>query len=131
MNNLEGTVEPDLTWTPEAWTRLQQVPEGMMRGLTRQRVEKLARRLGRPTVTLELMDAKYRQWAEGSEKATSELTWTDDALVKIERIPTFVRPMIVGAIEAYAQRQGLAKITPELVDEAKGFWGESGRFHQP
>ena len=120
-----------LTWTPEAKSRLQQVPEGVMRELTRQRVENLARRKGQDVVTLELMGAKYHQWAEGSARATSEMAWTEEAQQRMERIPIFVRGMVAKAIEAYAVSRGLAEITPGIVDEAKTFWGQTGQFHQP
>ena len=120
-----------LTWTPEAQARLQRAPEGVMRELTRQRVETLARQRGQSTVTLELLETKYQQWAEGSAPAARQMTWTDQARKRMQRVPAFVRGMVVKAIEAHAQHQGLTEITPKIVDEAKGFWGETGRFHQP
>ncbi len=120
-----------LTWTPDAHTRLQQVPDGVSRELTRQRVERLAQQRGLSTVTVDLMEAKYHQWAEGSAKATSEMTWTQDATERIERIPDFVRGMVVKAVEEYAKERGLSEITGDVVGEAKGLWGETGRFHQP
>ncbi len=124
-------VEDQLTWTPEARVRLEQVPEGMMRELTRQRVETLARRLGQSTVTLELMGAKYQQWSEGSAQSVSQMAWTDEARERMERIPDFVRGKVVEAVEAWARQQGLSEITPTSVDDAKRSWGESGRFHGP
>ncbi len=118
-------------WTPEAQARLQRVPEGVMRDLTRQRVETLAGQMGETTVTLELMDTKYDQWAEGSARASSELVWTDEAREKVDRIPRFVRGMVMKAVEAYGHRQGRAEITAEILEEVKGFWGDSGTFHHP
>ena len=126
-----GIHEEPLTWTPEARARLDQVPAGPMSSLTRQRVEALARRLGLPTVTLDLVETKYRQWAEGSAQAVDEMTWTEEARRRTERIPPFVRGMVVKAVEAYAASKGLTEITPAILDEAKGSWGDSGRFHGP
>lgn len=123
--------EDQLAWTPEAQARLRQVPEGVMRELTRQRVEKLARRLGQSTVTLEVLAAKYREWAGGSARAAREMAWTEEALRRIERIPEFVRGMIVQATEAYARQRCIAEISPEILDEARRHWGETGRFHRP
>ena len=131
MSRDDATAETSLAWAPEAQARLEQVPEGLMRELTRQRVERLAHRLGNPVVTVDMMDAKYRQWAVGSEQATSEMTWTDEAQARIERIPSFVRGMVVNAVEAYAHLQGLAEITPTTLDEAKKHWGHTGQFHLP
>ncbi len=125
------TCQDSLTWTKDAQARLRRVPEGVMRDLTRQRVEKLAHQRGRSTVTAELMDTKYQQWEEGSAQATSELPWTEQARLRVERIPQFVRGMVMQAIEAHARDKGLAEITADTVDEAKRFWGATGRFHQP
>ncbi len=124
-------IETSLTWTPDAEARLHQVPEGVMRELTRQRVEKLARQQSQAVVTAELMEDKYRQWAEGSAQVTREMTWTEEARERMERVPAIVQGMVVKAIEAYARKQGLTEITPRIVDEAKEFWGETGRFHRP
>ncbi len=120
-----------LSWTTEALHRLEGVPDGVMRDLTRQRVEKLARNLGESRVTEELMDAKYQQWADGSAHATSEMAWTAEARERMERIPDFVRGMVTEAVEAYARQQGLSEITPETVENVKTFWGDSGSFHRP
>ncbi len=124
-------LEEPLNWTPEAQARLQEVPEGAMRELTRQRVEKLTRQRGESTVTLDLLQEKYRQWWEGSAQATSEMTWTHEAEERMARIPAFVRGMVVKAVEAYAEQHGLAQITLSTVDEAKGFWGKTSHFHHP
>lgn len=125
------TFDDTIPWTAEAASRLEQVPEGVMRELTRQRVERLARQLGQSTVTVELMDEKYREWAEGSAKATSELVWTESAQSRIERVPSLVRGMVQQAVEAYAQKRGILEVTPEILEEAQQFWADSGRFHHP
>lgn len=120
--------EDGVRWTPEAEARLEQVPE-IMRALTRQRVEKHARKLGASTVTLDVVEDKYRSWAAGSARAVSDMVWTDEALLVVERIPEFVRGMVVKTIEEDARRQGLTEISREIVDEAGREWRETGRFH--
>lgn len=120
-----------LLWAPDAEARLRQVPEGVMRELTRQRVEVLARRLGRPAVSRDVLEAKYRKWANGSARVTTEMAWSDEARRRIERIPEFVRGMVAEAIEAYAAQHGIAEIPPELIDEARRHWAETGHFHRP
>ncbi len=124
-----GPAAEDLEWTPEAEARLERVPEGVMRDLTRQRVETLARRRGEAKVTVALMEEKYEQWFHGSEKATSAMEWSAEARQQIERIPPFVRGMVVEAIETHARQKGAVEITPELVEEAKGSWGDGAGFH--
>lgn len=118
-------------WTPEALARLNRVPAGVMRELTRQRVENLAKRRGLQSVTVDLMGEKYREWAEGSARATSELVWTESAQSRIERVPSLVRGMVRQAVEAYAQERGILEVTPEVLEEAQQFWADSGRFHHP
>ncbi len=125
------TCQDSPTWTKDAQARLQRVPEGIMRDMTRQRVEKLARARGQSTVTVDLLAAKYRQWSVGSAQATSDLPWTEQARLSVERIPQFVRGMVMQAIEAYARDKGLTEITADTVDEAERFWGATGRFHHP
>lgn len=117
----DDLVNQPLAWTEEATGRLRQVPTGLMRELTRQRVENLARQRGQTLVTGELMATKYYQWAEGSAQASSKMPWTEEARQRVARIPALVRGMVVKAIEAYALGQGLAEITPDIVDEAKTF----------
>lgn len=68
-------------------------------------------------MTVDLVETKYQQWAEGSAQATSEMTWTEKAKARMERIPDLVRGMAVKAIEAHAQEQGLTEVTPRLVEE--------------
>jgi hypothetical protein len=125
------TSQDSLAWTKDAQARLQRVPQGVMRDLTRQRVENLARDRGQSAVTVDLLDDKYRQWSGGSAQATSKLPWDEQARLRVERIPQFVRGMVIQAIETYAHDKGLAEITADTVEEAKGSWGATGRFHQP
>ena len=49
----------------------------------------------------------------------SEIVWTPDALDRLEKTPSFVRPMVKGTIEAYARKQGYTKITLQVMDDSK------------
>ena len=51
--------------------------------------------------------------------ATAEFDWTPDALERLEKTPSFIRPMIKGGIEAYARKQGFKKITLQVMDDSK------------
>ncbi|MEE9247621.1 MAG: PCP reductase family protein [Dehalococcoidia bacterium] len=127
----KGRAAKELSWTSEAVARLRQVPEGVMRELTRQRVERLAKRRGEGTVTTGLVEEKYKEWACGSVNAKSEMVWSEEARQRTAHIPAFVHGMVIKAIEAYARSRGDLEITPELMEEAKHYWEETGRFHQP
>ncbi|MFI5304622.1 MAG: PCP reductase family protein [Nitrospiria bacterium] len=57
------------------------------------------------------------------EGMVSKVTWSPEALERMEKIPDFVRPMVKSGIEAYAQKQGYQVITPKVVDESKNDQG--------
>jgi hypothetical protein len=53
----------------------------------------------------------------------SGIRWSEAAQVRIERIPSFIRPMVQRAIERYALEQGHQLITDALMDEARSKLG--------
>ncbi|MBI4286823.1 MAG: universal stress protein [Chloroflexi bacterium] len=116
-------------WDQEARQMLDRVPRGVLRELTRQRVEELARRDGEQTVSPEVVAAKYSQWAQGAAQAQSELSWTPAARERVERVPAFIRGAVVKSIERYALMKGANEVTAELVSEAKAYWENTGDFH--
>jgi nucleotide-binding universal stress UspA family protein len=50
---------------------------------------------------------------------SSSVVWSDEAKVRLERIPSFARPMAMLAIERYAKEQGINEITPEVMKAAR------------
>ncbi|MDE0085052.1 MAG: PCP reductase family protein [Candidatus Poribacteria bacterium] len=57
---------------------------------------------------------------EKSEPEPDGLTWTPEALERLERIPSFVRPMAKMGIESFAKKNGHTEITGEIMDAARG-----------
>src|SRR6185369_15676473 len=55
--------------------------------------------------------------------ATSGLAWTPEAEARLERIPSFIRPMAKKAVERLAETKGYATITEAVMDEARGAFG--------
>jgi Proto-chlorophyllide reductase 57 kD subunit len=53
----------------------------------------------------------------------ADVLWSDAAKVRIERIPSFIRPMVQRAIERYALEQGHPVITDAIMDEARSRLG--------
>jgi Proto-chlorophyllide reductase 57 kD subunit len=49
--------------------------------------------------------------------------WSDAARIRIERIPSFIRPMVQRAIERYALEQGHQLISDGIMDEARSKLG--------
>ncbi len=116
-------------WSEAARQRLQKVPEGFMRDLTRQRIEAFAKRNEVTEITPQLIAEKYREWGDGSEKLQRQLHWSDDALQRIERIPDFVRGMVVKEVERCALEQGIDTVTSASLSKAMGRWEDMGAFH--
>jgi hypothetical protein len=50
----------------------------------------------------------------------SEFTWSPDAKEKLDRLPSFVKPMVQGSVEAFARKQGYNTITLQVMDDSKG-----------
>jgi nucleotide-binding universal stress UspA family protein len=127
--NEPDDAEVPLAWSTEAETRLSRIPEGFMRDMTRKRVETFARESGTTTINLDLVEEKYAAWAEGSGKRQSEMTWAADAAARVERIPDFIRPMVVQEIERCAREMGLDSVTGAAIDKASEAWEGIGGFH--
>jgi hypothetical protein len=53
----------------------------------------------------------------------SEFTWTADAKERLDRLPSFVKPMVQSSIEAYARKHGYATITLQVMDDSKNASG--------
>ena len=56
-------------------------------------------------------------------EATAGVTWSTEAEARVERIPSFIRPMAKKAIERFAEAQGHPVITEAVMDEARGALG--------
>lgn len=119
----------ELKWDHDAIERLEKIPAGFMRDMTRWRIEKMARGKGLSIVSRDVIQEKFDYWAEGSAKVQKRLPWTKEADEKIERIPSSVRGMVIKEIEALAEKRGLKEVPPELLAEAKEKWGASMEFH--
>lgn len=51
--------------------------------------------------------------------ATVSMTWAPDARARINRIPSFVRGVVVKRMEDYARERGLTEITVDLLGEVR------------
>jgi hypothetical protein len=49
--------------------------------------------------------------------------WAPEAEARVERIPSFIRPMARRAIESFAESKGYPTITEAVLDEARGALG--------
>lgn len=55
----------------------------------------------------------------GTAAFASELTWTPDARERLEKLPSFVKPMVQSSVETYARKHGFTTITLQVMDESK------------
>src|SRR3989304_1320985 len=51
------------------------------------------------------------------------MAWSGEAEARVERIPSFIRPMARKAIERYAEGKGYRTITEAVMDEGRGALG--------
>jgi hypothetical protein len=51
--------------------------------------------------------------------ATTEFAWSADAKEKLDRLPSFVKPMVQSSVEAFARKQGYKTITLQVMDDSK------------
>ena len=59
-----------------------------------------------------------REIAYGEDFAPA-LVWAEAARERVERIPSFVRGVVMQRVEDYARRQGRREVTPELLAEVR------------
>ena len=55
--------------------------------------------------------------------APSQLAWTSEAEARLERIPSFIRPMARRSIERFAEGKGYPTVTETVMDEARVVFG--------
>ncbi|MBI3961555.1 MAG: SPASM domain-containing protein, partial [Deinococcus sp.] len=48
-----------------------------------------------------------------------DLSWTEEAVARLERVPPFLRAMVRAGVERYARASGRREITPELMQELR------------
>lgn len=61
---------------------------------------------------------RVREVTYGAEFAPA-LAWSDAARARMERVPSFVRAVVMQRVEEYARKQGRREITPELLSEVR------------
>jgi len=117
----------EIPWTDDAMAMLQEIPEGFMREMTHWRIEADARKKGISEIDPSVIQAKYLQWTQVSRQVERRLSWDDEALRRMNLIPSFVRGTVVHEIEAHADEQKLTQVTAEILDQVTAQWAEAMR----
>ena len=60
---------------------------------------------------------------ENAPAPPSAVAWTPEAEARLDRIPSFIRPMARRSIERFAEDKGYASITETVMDEARTIFG--------
>jgi len=60
---------------------------------------------------------------ETTAVAPSGVAWTPEAEARLDRIPSFIRPMARRSIERFAEDKRYASITETVMDEARAVFG--------
>src|SRR5437870_763147 len=117
-------------WTAEAKDILNRVPKGYERRRVKARIEKIARVQRLPSITRDFadtnLDEAYAPVAEVvgdsvPQKKTAgndtELTWTDEAVQRMERVPAgFMRMLARTKVEEFARKIKAFAITRDVVE---------------
>ncbi len=53
------------------------------------------------------------------DPARRELSWSPEAEARLEGIPSFVRGVVAGRVEAFARERGYERVTPEVMAEVR------------
>jgi nucleotide-binding universal stress UspA family protein len=155
----EGVLETELayddvpmSWTKDAKEAIRAVPAGFQRRRCKAKVEKIARKMGMTTITLEFAkqyidEAASEDYtpifankgngafppkvgAAAPKNGKSEFTWTSDALARLDRAPAgYMRECTRALIEKHAEKISAATITYEIaeagIEQAKGYMEEA------
>jgi len=156
MAKREGAIEEEeafdgfkVKWTAEAKEILNRVPKGYERRRVKARIEKIARVQRLPSITRDFadtnLDEAYAPVAEvvgdsvpqiktvGGE---TELTWTDDAVQRMERVPAgFMRMLARTKVEEFARKIKAFAITRDVVEgglvDARLMMDQALKAHTP
>ncbi len=69
------------------------------------------------------MVAKMQGGAASAPADTQPMAWTKEAKDRIEKVPSFMRPMIEMGVENYARKNGITTISPDVMDASKNDMG--------
>ncbi len=99
-----------IQWTDDARKLIRTIPPGFQRRRAKAKVDKLARKKGIATITKEF--ALPLLEAEGAAVEKPVLTWTPEAVARIERVPAgYMRDCTRGMVEEFARTHGISSIT--------------------
>lgn len=121
--------EIDLPWHKDALLRLEKIPQGTSRDMTKKAANAIAQQQNVETISLEFLENILSIFNSASKGVTKTLPWQDDAAAAITKAPAMVQGMLGKEIETYAKRKHLTEVNLETVERVKKKWTDEGRFH--
>jgi nucleotide-binding universal stress UspA family protein len=121
--------EMELPWEQEALARLEKIPQGSSRDMTKKATNAIALQQSVKEISLEFLEQILSIFSSGSNKVTKSLIWHSDAEDAIAKAPTIVQGMLAKEIETYAKRDGLTEVDLTTVNTIKEKWSNGGQFH--
>jgi len=118
-----------MLWSPEAEQKLECVPVGFCRDMTRKAAETIAAQKGSTRIEASFVETVMNVFESGSSKVQETLPWDDAARARIQKAPDMIRGMLMQEIEAWAQRNGLQRVNEAAVSAVKVQWQDEGQFH--
>lgn len=62
------------------------------------------------------------------DDSSEKMAWSEEAIMRFEKAPLFVREMVMDKIEKYAAQRGYERITLEVLEEVKKNWKMKMKF---
>jgi nucleotide-binding universal stress UspA family protein len=118
-----------LVWTEEAEAKIQGLPEGMSRDMTRNAVTAIATKNGLNEINIDFVKQVLDTFESGSSHITETLSWDEDARDSLSRAPDMVRGMLIKEVETWAQNNNQSHIDLATVNTVKQEWQSKGHFH--
>jgi nucleotide-binding universal stress UspA family protein len=118
-----------LTWTEEAEARMQSLPEGMSRNMTRKAITTIATKDGLNEISEDVVNQVLDTFKSGSGSVAETLAWDEDARDSLRRAPGMVRGMLIKEVENWARNNNQSRIDLATVNTVKKEWQSKGYFH--
>ena len=129
QNDSKDQPGSEALWSEEAEAKLQSVPPGYCRDMTRKAAESIASSGDISRIDADFLQQVLNTFTQGSGEVEENLPWDEDARQRIAKAPEMVRGMLVQEIEIWVNNQGGQRVDGRAVDAAKQRWEQQGVFH--
>jgi len=118
-----------ISWSGKALQRLEQIPAGMSRDMTRKATEAIAQNQDIDHIEPTFLENVLQTFQSGSANISETMPWQTTARTLIQRAPDMVRGMLIKEIESWARRNQLEQVSDTAVQTVKAEWQQKGYFH--